>query len=469
MSDVIAERLADLFGPLVVKEVRQGLRGRVFAIFFGVLLTACFFVALFAWGQASPTGSARYGRDTLALLLGAQGVVCFFIIPFTAFRSMAKELEDETWVLLTLTGLGSRPITRGKWVSAMSQAGLYASACAPFVLFSYFLNGVDLLQLVAALLLTAGWSAFLSAVAVAIAAHAHSRLARTIALFVALGVLLVGTAMGVAFCTALAQEGQRMLSRDEPRYAMAGIFVFSWGLTWLALEVAGAGLAAPSEHASKWPRRALVAVTLGALVFGAGVFLATHGSKQDAAVGQILTCLFLTLAGVGALAERDGWPRELAGRGVRPGALRSFWLMLGLLGLSTATWLALLLSVDGGANKYLRSILATPLYPALYWSLTVLLTRLSPLRHAERSMATLAAFLGAVAVGTGVSVLAALFVEGHADHRVINALNPFIGVVNFIDRSNSDMNVAAVVLGVASALATLIALGVLRSRDEVRA
>ena len=469
MSDVIAERLADLFGPLVVKEVRQGLRGRVFAIFFGVLLAACFFVALFAWGQATPTGSGRYGRDTLALLLGAQGVVCFFIIPFTAFRSMAKELEDETWVLLTLTGLGSRSITRGKWVSAMSQAGLYASACAPFVLFSYFLNGVDIQQLVVALVLTAGWSALLSAVAVAIAAHAHSRLARTVSLFIAIGVLLAGTGMGIAFCTALAEEGQRMLSRDEARNAMLGIFVFSWGLTWLALEVAGSGLAAPSEHASKWPRRALTVVTLSALVFGGGVFVASHGSRQDAAAGQILTCFFLALAGVGALAERDGWPRELAGGGGRPRALRSFWLMLGLLGLSTATWLACLLSVDDGANKYLRSILATPLYPALYWSLTVLVTRLTPLRKAEQPMAALAGFLTVVAVGTGFSVLAALLFGGRADHRVINALNPFIGVVNFIDRSSSDMNTAGVLLGAAALLVTFCALSVLWSRDEVRA
>lgn len=469
MNDVVAERLAELAGPLVVKEVRQGLRGRVFAIFFGVLLTACFFVALFAWGQASPTGSARYGRDTLALLLGAQGVVCFFIIPFTAFRSMAKELEDETWVLLTLTGLGSRSITRGKWVSAMSQAGLYASACAPFVLFSYFLNGVDLQQLVVALVLSAGWSALLSAVAVAIAAQAHSRLARTVALFVALGVLLVGTGAGLAFCTVLAQEGQRMLSRDESRFAMLGIFIFSVGLTWLALELAGAGLAAPSEHASRWPRRALVTVTVSALLFGAGVFLETRGNRQDAAVGQILTCLFLALAGVGAVAERDGWPRELrAARGVRPGALRSFGLMLGLLGLSTATWLALLLSVDAGADKYLRSIVFTPLYPALYWSLGVLVNRLTVLRRAEQPMAAMASFLMCVALGTGLSVLAALLIDGRADHRVLNALNPFVGVVNFIDRSSSDMNVTAVILGGATVLVTLLALGVLRSRDEVR-
>jgi hypothetical protein len=283
-------------------------------------------------------------------------------------------------------------------------------------------------------------------------------------------VLLAGSAMGIAFCTALAEEGQRMLSRDEARNAMLGILVFSWGLTWLALEVAGAGLAAPSEHASKWPRRAHTLETQGAVVFGGELILSKGGSRQNAAVGQILTCLFITLAGVGALAERDGYPRELrVVRGLRPGALRGFWLMLGLLAASTATWLALLLSVDADANKYLRSVLATPMYPALYWSLTVLLTRLTPLRKAEQPMASLAAFLTVVAVGTGFSVLAALLFGGRADHRLINALNPFIGVVNFIDRSSSEMNIAAVALACTALLATFCALTVLSSRDEARA
>lgn len=470
MSDVFTERLADVVGPLVVKEVRQGLRGRVFSIFFGVLLTVCLFVALFAWGNATTWGGGRQGRDTLTFLLGAQGVVCFFIIPFTAFRSMAKELEDETWVLLTLTGLGSRAITRGKWVSAMSQAALYASACAPFVLFSYFLNGVDILQLVVALVLTIGWSALLSATGVAIAAHAHGRFARVVALFVALGVLLAGAAMGIGFCAMLAQEGQRTLSRDDGRFLVLGLFILSWALTWLALEVAGAGLATSSEHASRWPRRALTVVTVSALAFGAGVFLETGGSRQDAAAGQVLCCFFLALAGAAAVSERDGWPRELASPGLlKPGALRSFVLMLGLLALCEATWLTLSLTADHGSDKYLRAVLAIPLYPALYWSLAVLVSRLTPFRKAQPLVATVGAFLVCVSAGTAFSVLAALLIDGRADSRVINALNPFIGVINLLERGSAEMDAAAVALGAATLLAAFCALMTLWSRDGVRA
>ncbi len=467
MSEAASERFTELVGPLVVKEVRQGLRGRVFAIFFGVLLTACFFVALFAWGSATDGMSGRQGRETLALFLAAQGAVCFFIIPFTAFRSMMKELEDETWVLLTLTGLGSRPITRGKWLSAMSQSALYASACAPFVLFSYFLNGVDIPQITASLVLTAGWSAVLTSAAVAIAANAHGRFARVIALFVTLGVLLAGSAMGIGFLVALSEEGQRMLTRDAPKNFILGAFVFSWALTWLGLEVAGAGLAAPSEHASKWPRRALVTVTTLGIAFGAAVFIDAHGSRQDGAVGQILTCFFIALAGGAAMAEADGWPRELRDSArLKPGALRTYWMMLGLLALSSVTWVALELSVGDSGGKYLRSVFATPLYPALYWSLGVLVSRLTPLRKIP--MAGVAGFLLSIVVGVAFSILAALLFTGRPDHRVVNALNPFIGVFNFIDHGSSDMNTAVVLLGCATLLAIFCAHVVLWSRDEVR-
>ena len=71
-------------------------------------------------------------------------MVHFFIIPYSAYRSLAREREDETWVLLILTGLGPRRILRGKVASFLVQAGLYASAVGPFLLFSYYLNGIDL-------------------------------------------------------------------------------------------------------------------------------------------------------------------------------------------------------------------------------------------------------------------------------------------------------------------------------------
>ena len=51
-----AERLVETVGPIVVKEVRQGLRARVFAIFFGTLLVACLSMALIALADRKSVG-----------------------------------------------------------------------------------------------------------------------------------------------------------------------------------------------------------------------------------------------------------------------------------------------------------------------------------------------------------------------------------------------------------------------------
>jgi hypothetical protein len=125
-SGSVSERL----NPIVVKEVRQGLRTRVFGIFFGLMLLACVCISLVAWATASEVGYDA-GKGFFIAFFVALGVVQFFIIPYTAYRSMAREREDDTWVLLTLTGLGPRRILRGKLSSFIVQGMLYGSAAGP--------------------------------------------------------------------------------------------------------------------------------------------------------------------------------------------------------------------------------------------------------------------------------------------------------------------------------------------------
>ena len=154
------ERFLEAVGPIVVKEVRQGLRARVFAICFGLLLLACLTTSLVAAAEVREWDMQALGPRYLTLFLAGLSLLCFFVIPYTAYRSMAREREDETWVLLALTGLSSRRIVRGKVASALTQAALYSSAGAPFILFSYFLNGVDLPTLLIELCFAGCWAVF---------------------------------------------------------------------------------------------------------------------------------------------------------------------------------------------------------------------------------------------------------------------------------------------------------------------
>ena len=71
-------------------------------------------------------------------------------------------------------------------------------------------------------------------------------------------------------------------------------------------------------------------------------------------------------------------------------------------------------------------------------------------------------------VGVFLSMGVSLLAEGRADGKVMNALNPVVGLVNFLDHSSSRLDGALVLLSAATLLAFFLAAVVLHGRDEVR-
>ena len=342
---------------------------------------------------------------------------------------------------------------------------------APFVLFSYFLNGIDILQIVAALVLSAGWSALLTGVGIAIGTQAHSKLGRTVAHFVVLAVLGFGSMGGIAFAWVLAEEGARLVTNDAFRNVVIGVAFFSWALTWLSLESAASGLCLPSEAASRRPRTAYAIVGLLALAYGLLLFVLQTGRANDAVGGQVITSFFFTICGAFCVSEADGWPGQASRGGwLKPGAVRSFWLALALLLGSLALWSFLgSQSWNSASNdKPVRGIVGAFAYPALYLSLGVLIGRLTPLRRFGEPVATRVGFLICVTVGVAGSMALSLVFENRANGKVMNALNPIIGLVNFLDRSGPELDTALVLLCAATLLAVFLAAVVLHGRDEVR-
>src|SRR5690606_27355391 len=102
--DALTERL----NPIIVKEIRQGLRTRIFWICFGLMLLACFILSLVAYGTTLDRSMSDAGQAFFFAYFLCLSLVHFFIIPYSAYRSLAREREEETWVLLSLTGIGAR-------------------------------------------------------------------------------------------------------------------------------------------------------------------------------------------------------------------------------------------------------------------------------------------------------------------------------------------------------------------------
>ncbi|MBL8950162.1 MAG: ABC transporter permease [Myxococcaceae bacterium] len=466
-----SERLAEAAGPIVVKEVRQGLRAKVFAIFFGLLLLGCLVVALVAAAEFDRSRSVDLGPDYFRLFLGALAIVEYFVIPYMAFRAMAREREDETWVLLVLTGLGARRIVRGKVSSALAQGLLYASACAPFVLFSYYLNGIDLPTVLVALVMAAAWSCLLVCVGVGAATQAHSRLGRALVHFVVLAVLLGGTAAGIAFSAFFAEEGGRLL-REQVGFRVFCVAHVAFCVTtaWVASEGAASGLALLSENAAKGPRLALsLQVLLATVVAGISAVVVDHGDKVASSVGSVGSALYLCLAGLFAVSEHDGFPPAFARtrRWFKPGALRSFTMLVLLLMSSTAVWFAIYVAFSGGREaKYERIVLAPPLFVVLYLSLGVLLGRLTPLRGLGEPIATRTGFALAVVLGTAVPMFLSVMTGHHAEYKELNVLSPLLGIASINGGARGER--VMILAGVSALLFGFLAYTTLSSRDVER-
>jgi len=138
--------IAELANPILVKETRQALKSRQFIVTFLVVLIACW-IASFAV-------VAIVGPDVYFVAAGAQMLLVYavilafplmIIVPYTAFRSLAAEQEDNTYDLLSITTLTTGQIVAGKLASAIVQMLVFLSAVSPCIAFTFLLRGVDAL------------------------------------------------------------------------------------------------------------------------------------------------------------------------------------------------------------------------------------------------------------------------------------------------------------------------------------
>lgn len=458
--DRFGEELADRVNPIVVKEVRQGLRTRVFWLFFSLMLVVNLFISLVCFAMAEQ--ESNLGKAAFIAFFVVLAFVQFFIIPYTAYRSMAREAEQETWVLLTLTGLGPRRILGGKVGSSVLQGALYASAAAPFLLFSYFLNGVDLPTVVVAALASVAYQVFLVAAAVSTATLAESRLVRGLLHFVLLGALLQGLGMGITGGVLTGEFVSRFSGGDWLVLAMPLFFLVTTGL--LLFEAAAARLSLPTEDYARGPRVMYLVQFVGIALLA--LLLKKAGSGDGAAGASVALSVYATVVGLFVVSDRDGMARAHWAKGgrfslLKPGAFRGFLFVFGLLFIGCALFFAL--AVDGASQSDLNVLLGAPGYALFLLSASTLLARrLSVMPHQVPAV-TRVVFLVLLVVLTAVPPLVGEIVSD-ADDLFLNALNPTLGLIN-LEKEAHDGVVMLGFLWVVAGLCGVGALVSLRRRD----
>ncbi len=158
----------DWIGPMLVKELRQGLKGRGFEWSFIVLQVVLLIVMAY-----HAVLYARHRQDFDASGLNAIFWVMLYaqllaVTPLRALGALANERKANTLELIFMTGISSWRIAFGKWLSMFSQGLLFLLAVLPYAILRYFFGGVNLTDDFATLALLVMGCAVLTAIAVAV-------------------------------------------------------------------------------------------------------------------------------------------------------------------------------------------------------------------------------------------------------------------------------------------------------------
>jgi len=329
---------ADWLSPMLVKELRQGMRSRIFMAAFyltQLLMILCVIFNLVAASNSDmDSGVAGFLSGLFWFMIS---VPLLFVMPIRGFGALHGEMKTGTLELVFLTRLSAWRIAAGKWTAIIVQTLLLVCAILPYVLLRYFLGGVDIIQDVQSLLFLLIASAALTGVTIAMSPY-ESKLLRALFIFGLIFGLqfLVGMIFAMVAGSALSGGGSSL----APWQFYAGLAVFIPAFLLLALEIAASRIAPPAENHAI--RKRLIGLLF---LFAAPLFILLGA---DARTTYSFAFFFLAVVMIDALAE----PQVLAKsvyqpflrRGVAGLALSRFFTP----GWASAAWYVALIALLGG-------------------------------------------------------------------------------------------------------------------------
>lgn len=132
---------SDRINPMVIKELRQGLKSRSFvATFLG--LQGAMVLSMFIYLSTASTGSGnlRFADGFFWFMLG---LMLLLFMPLRAFHAIYEEMKGNTLEMLFLTRMDAWKIAFGKWCALVVQIFLLVSAILPYLVLRYFLGSID--------------------------------------------------------------------------------------------------------------------------------------------------------------------------------------------------------------------------------------------------------------------------------------------------------------------------------------
>src|SRR5215212_1078206 len=153
----LRERLDNWVNPIMVKELRQAVRGRFVATVLTLaLLAQCVAIAAIILSgkvNAELFSNEPAGPAAFTAIFTVVFMACLFFVPLYVGVRMVTERSDTNVDLFFITTIRPRAIVFGKLQAVLALVTLMFSAALPFLVFSYVLRGIDLIAIAMLLVL----------------------------------------------------------------------------------------------------------------------------------------------------------------------------------------------------------------------------------------------------------------------------------------------------------------------------
>jgi hypothetical protein len=260
---------SDRISPMLVKELRQGMRAKTFIV---VFLSLQVFLAVMLFSAGAASTSDQVGSVISSIIFTFFSIAVLIIQPMRGTSALSTEVKGNTIDMMALTRLSAWRIVFGKWVAIVSQSALLLTTIIPYLILRYFFGGMNLVTEMTFLILIFLTSMGLTAITVGLSG-CTSVIIRLLLPVIGL-VMLAWTLLVASISRAFRHSGGPLdflsLDSTESRIGVAVYIatVVYLGYTMLSM---GASLIAPAAENHAFPRR-LLAALLVFLLLGLSVF-----------------------------------------------------------------------------------------------------------------------------------------------------------------------------------------------------
>ena len=297
--------LDDWLSPILVKELRQGMRARVFIISF--LLLQVFLVVLVLGNVAAKDdmGTLDFQNHFFWIIIG---FALLILMPMRGLVAVSLEIKNRTMETIMLTRLTAWRVVFGKWSALFAQSLLLVSAVLPYIVLRYFIGGDDVVSDFEWILFMLWLSGILIAASIAVSAFGNP-VVRIVSLVGIIVIIVSGTDEFVP----------RGVSLTKPWEIGGWLLILGFFIPALLFELTATGIAPVSENHAL--RRRLLAVFFYLSACGL-----TAASGVNLGMGVVVPLLILIGVCYHELAEKPrlvprmiqmqakrGWLGRLAG------------------------------------------------------------------------------------------------------------------------------------------------------------